>query len=284
MPALPPSRPGCPAERRPRPLPDPAAERPPRPLPDPAAVRLCFIPDPAPPYDTENPGGGYKSRGQLFPEGALAGPPPAGRPPAGPASAGSLPVVPGPARTAGKPDTTPQGAYRVRPGDARAHPNAPDPGWTSRFAQVLAETLAGSRPPRQIEPWTTAQARSHIRRLAPYLASAQQPRVRRVLACQPSWDVVEVAAVVDFGAKVRALALRLERGIPPERGLLGAALPAAAKRAETSPAASGTAVPGSASGRPAFRYPAPAPRARGFTASGHAGEAAAWLCTAVEAA
>jgi hypothetical protein len=260
MPALPPSRPGCPAERRPRPLPDPAA------------VRLCFIPDPAPPYDLQDPGGGYQSRGQLSPK----------RAPAGPAPAGSLPAVPGPARPPGKPDTISQA--QVRPAGTRAHPNAPDPGWTSRFAQVLAETLAGSRPPRQIEPWTTEQARSHIRRLAPYLASAQQPRVRRVLACQPTRDVVEVTAVVDFGARVRAVALRLERGIPPGRGLLGAVLPAAAKRAEASLAPPGAAVTGLASGRPAPRNPAPAPHARGFTASGHAGQAAVWLCTAVEAA
>src|SRR5262249_56164011 len=42
MPALPPERPGCPKVPGRR-----------RPLPDPAAVRLCLVPDSAPPYDDE---------------------------------------------------------------------------------------------------------------------------------------------------------------------------------------------------------------------------------------
>src|SRR5262249_30207761 len=42
MPALPPERPGCPKVPGGR-----------RPLPDPAAVRLCLVPDSAPPYDDE---------------------------------------------------------------------------------------------------------------------------------------------------------------------------------------------------------------------------------------
>ena len=87
----------------------------------------------------------------------------------------------------------------------------PAPGWHSRFAQVLAETLAGSRPPRQIEPWTTQQAREHIQRLSPRMASAQRPRVRRVITYRPASDVMEMAVVVGFGSRVRALAVRLER-------------------------------------------------------------------------
>ena len=53
-------------------------------------------------------------------------------------------------------------------------------GWPSQFAQVLAETLAGSRPARQLAPWTTEQARRRIRQLGPMLATDQRPKVRRV--------------------------------------------------------------------------------------------------------
>jgi len=86
--------------------------------------------------------------------------------------------------------------------------------WPSQFAQVLAETLAGSRPASQITPWTTERARAHIRRLGPLLAAGQRPRVQRVLASRPVEDVVEVAVVVGFGPRTRALAARLERAGP----------------------------------------------------------------------
>jgi hypothetical protein len=76
---------------------------------------------------------------------------------------------------------------------------------------VLAETLAGSRPPRQIVPWTTQQAREHIQRLGPRMASVQRPRVRRVVTYRPASDVMEMAVVVGFGPRVRAMAVRLER-------------------------------------------------------------------------
>src|SRR5215475_12259860 len=147
MPALPPERPGCP--RAPGGL---------RPLPDPAAVRLCLVPDPAPPYDDEvpageEPGGGWGAAGKARPaNGDRRGD-------------GSRPG--GWDRPA---DAAPRGS---RPAAGAAD------GWQSRFAQVLAETLAGSRPPRQIVPWTTQQAREHIQRLGPRMASVQRPRVRR---------------------------------------------------------------------------------------------------------
>jgi Family of unknown function (DUF6459) len=163
-----PDGPGCP-----RP---PVRYRPgtgPRPLPDPAAVRLCLIPDSAPPYDAEV---------------AAAGPPsPAG---------GTGPGAPGPAER--------------RPGGGPGSP-APSPGWPGQFAQVLAETLAGSRPPRQLVPWTTERARERIQRLGPQLSAGEQPRVRRVLTFHPTADALEMTVVVAFGKRVRALAVRLER-------------------------------------------------------------------------
>jgi hypothetical protein len=77
---------------------------------------------------------------------------------------------------------------------------------------VLAETLAGSRSPRQLVPWTTERARDRIQRLGPLLSAGQQPRVRRVVTCHPTDDAMEMAVVVVFGQRVHALALRLERG------------------------------------------------------------------------
>ena len=216
MPVLPPERPGCPNA--------PGGHRP---LPDPAAIRLCLVPDSAPPYDDEVPSGEPDGGRQTT---------------SGPAT--DRPVKGGPVK--GGP---------VRGGSA----TAAAPAWPSRFAQVLAETLAGSRPPRQIEPWTTQQAREHIYRLGPRMASAQRPRIRRVVTYRPASDVMEMAVVVGFGPRVRALAVRLERS---------ASCPPAA--------VGGSAGPG-----------APVSRGRPTVSDGVAGQgkpAGRGVCTAVEAA
>jgi Family of unknown function (DUF6459) len=229
MRALPPERPGCPKA---------PGER--RPLPDPAAVRLCLVPDSAPPYDDEIPAGeppglGWATMGPArltaMPTTpttrgpATGGPPEAGRPgAAGPGTGGPGAARPGAGGPgAARPGTGGPGAAGPgtggpetgRPGDG----DRSAPGWQSRFAQVLAETLAGSRPPRQIQPWTTQQAREHIQRLGPRMASAQRPRVRRVVTYRPASDVMEMAVVVGFGSRVKALAVRLERSAvsPPAK-------------------------------------------------------------------
>jgi hypothetical protein len=161
------------------------------PLPDVVAVRRLAVPDPAPPYDDEagaddddTYGGNEVVNGPVRPEATAAerGGHEAGASPAG--------LRPDP------PDDAP------RPGPAA--------GWPSQFAQVLAETLAGSRPAQQLTPWTTEQARRRIRELGPMLASDQRPRVRRVITSAPAAGVLEMTAVVGFGPRVRALALRLE--------------------------------------------------------------------------
>ena len=184
----------------------PARSRPParpRPLPDPAAVRLCLIPDSAPPYDEDvaaaGPPGPFPRLGTgpggADPGGARGAPPPSGP---------------------GSPDQADAAGPRQPPA-APGSPGRPGlpasaPGWPGQFAQVLAETLAGSRPPRQLVPWTTERARDRIQRLGPLLSAGQQPRVRRVVTCHPTADAMEMAVVVVFGQRVHALALRLERG------------------------------------------------------------------------
>ena len=236
MPVLPPERLGCPNA--------PGGHRP---LPDPAAVRLCLVPDSAPPYDDELPSG-EPDRGRDTSSG-----PATGGPVEGPVA--SRPVRGGP--VAGRP-------VAGRPVAGRPATTAA-PAWPSRFAQVLAETLAGSRPPRQIDPWTTQQAREDIHRLGPRMASVQRPRIRRVVTYRPASDVLEMAVVVGFGPRVRALAVRLERSAscPPAAagGSAGPGAPVSRARPTVS-----DVVPGQ--GEPAD----------------HGDPAGRWVCTAVEAA
>lgn len=197
----------------------PPAER--RPLPDAVAVRMLAIPDSAPPYDDELAAGrrpGLASDGPLPGDGPLTGKGPlAGD---GPLT-GEVPLpgeVPGRSGqgTPGEQGTPGGRAHGRAPAAAGSQARGPavPPGWPSQFAQVLAETLAGSRPPRQIAPWTTERARRHIQRLGPLLAAGEQPRVRRVVTYRPSADVVEMTVIVGIGPKVRALAIRLERDGP----------------------------------------------------------------------
>src|SRR5947207_1210151 len=94
MPALPPERPGC-----------PKAPGEHRPLPDPAAVRLCLVPDSAPPYDDELPAGTTAM--------PTATRPAAGRPGTGGAGAG------GP-RTGGSAGTGESATDRPRTGGSAA--------------------------------------------------------------------------------------------------------------------------------------------------------------------
>jgi uncharacterized protein DUF6459 len=126
--------------------------------------------------------------------------------------------------------------------------------WPSQFAQILAETLAGTRPPNQIAPWTTAQARKRISQLSPAMATAHQPRVKRVIVRSPADGVLELAVIVKLGSRIRALAVRLERDRP-------------------------------AIDRPDLATdPGPAHRIGPATPTARTGESGRWFCTAIEAA
>jgi hypothetical protein len=194
MPALPPDRPGSPPPSPGTPrrghrkcAPHAPGER--QPLPDPAAVRMFHIPDSAPPFDEALPAGATDRIAE-------------------PSAAAPGATV----RMAGAP---PLPAAALAP-DARGHWTAPGPGtgsarWPNQFAQALAETLAGSRPARQMTPWTTEQVRTAIQRLGAHLGTGQRPRVRRVLTSSPAAGVMEMTVVIGFGNSVRALAVRLER-------------------------------------------------------------------------
>jgi Family of unknown function (DUF6459) len=99
------------------------------------------------------------------------------------------------------------------PGDTSAGPAG---DWPARFARMLTEALAGSRPARHILPWTSRRARSQFDRLLRGFgggtgSAAGQPRVLRVLTTRPTQDVIEMSVIAGFGLRTRALALRLER-------------------------------------------------------------------------
>jgi hypothetical protein len=158
------------------------------------------VPDPAPPFDDEIP--------------ALTTVLTAGNEPTEAAAAG--PDAAGQAQDQGACGHERDDESSSPPGPPGGQPSGgakrPDPGsWPSQFAQVLAETLAGSRPAQQLTPWTTEQARRRIRQLGPMLATDQRPKVRRVMTSAPAAGVLEMTAIVGFGPRVRALALRLER-------------------------------------------------------------------------
>jgi hypothetical protein len=88
---------------------------------------------------------------------------------------------------------------------------------------VVVEILAGARSPRQIIPCTTDRVRAHIGELMPLLASDQRPRIQRIVTSRPTARAVEMAVVVSFGPRSRALAVRCEHlparpaapGLPP---------------------------------------------------------------------
>jgi hypothetical protein len=160
------------------------------------AVRLTEVPDSWPPYDDEVPAGDVRAASEPSARGGDG---------------------PGRGRIAESGED-----HEAAPGDREDDRGRRGGGggdadadrWPSQFAQVLAETLAGARPASQITPWTTERARAHIKRLGPLLAAGQRPRVQRVLTSRPIEDVVEVAVIIGFGSRTRALAARLERAGP----------------------------------------------------------------------
>jgi len=84
------------------------------------------------------------------------------------------------------------------------------PALPGQFARVLVETLAGTRPPRQLTSWTTERARSRIQRMGPVLTAGQPARLRRVVARHPAADVIEMTVLLSVGPQIKALAVRLE--------------------------------------------------------------------------
>jgi uncharacterized protein DUF6459 len=159
---------------------------------------LIAVPDTAPPYDCDlhgtacqSPGGGPDLPAARFAD-----------PPAVPA----LPALPAPERAAQQAPGA-LGAAQQAPGALASCLGA---AWPRQFAQAIVETLAGTRPIRQLVPWTTERSLTHIRALCPAFRTDGGPRIQRVLSSSPSADVVEVTVIAGFGPRTRALAMRFE--------------------------------------------------------------------------
>ncbi|HEX9066091.1 MAG TPA: Rv3235 family protein [Streptosporangiaceae bacterium] len=236
-----PSEPDTPIPLVPGQAGNPARRR--RPLPDAQAIAQVDIPDLAPPYDDVVPRDIRPRRSRRL---RLVGLDTGAGPTAEPAALA-------PART-----------------EVLSQERLPGAGtWPSQFAQILAETLAGARPAKQLAPWTTQQARRRISELGPMLAGGSQPRVRRIIASSPVPGVLEMTAIVAVGGGVRAVAIRLERPLVPT--------PAAGR--STGPARPPDAASPADRAAPRALTAAPASlRAAQLRAN------ATWLCTAVEVA
>ncbi|WP_018505457.1 Rv3235 family protein [Parafrankia discariae] len=88
---------------------------------------------------------------------------------------------------------------------------SPDPRRTAAVVvRVIIEVLSGARPAAHLAPWSTAALQSDFERTASSLATRQPSQVRSVRVSEPLPGVAEVSAVVSRGARVRALALRME--------------------------------------------------------------------------
>jgi len=171
-----------------------------KPLPDAVAIDLVAVPDAAPAFDDA-------------PRGA-----PGGRPPGQP-----QPATRDRQAAAASDAADVSRAIAAMADASRASAGGPGQGqfaghWPSQFAQVLAETLAGSRPPSQLAPWTTLQTRRRISQLGPVLSTAHRPRIKRLIVTSPTGGVLEMAVIVGLGTRVRAVAVRLERTPSAPRG------------------------------------------------------------------
>jgi hypothetical protein len=179
------------------PFPRQPARRRRRPLPDAVAVRRIPLPESAPPYDDHQADESW---------------PTAAGTPQAPREASEMNSPERQRVPARRPARSPTGR-----GGGRPVPATDAAEWRSQFAQALAETLAGSRAPRQLTPWTTERARQRISQLGPMFQADQRPRVRRVIASAPDSGVVEMTVIIGVGQRVHALAVRLERTEPSRR-------------------------------------------------------------------
>jgi hypothetical protein len=151
-------------------------------------LRLVPAPNCEPPYDDEAAAASGSVEGSL----ALAFPPTAVSVP--------LSLVP------------PADPWASRPALVAA---APEPrGWSVRLVQALVEILAGARPAAQLARWTTLDVLEDLERWTGRLAHGpgvtRRAQVRSVHVSEPVAGVAEACAVVDTGARQRAVALRLE--------------------------------------------------------------------------
>jgi hypothetical protein len=90
----------------------------------------------------------------------------------------------------------------------------PDPRpWARGFVQALTEVLDGFRPTGQLASWAIPRVTHEVTRRAGDARRrppAARPVVRSVHVSEPRDGAAEVCAIVRYGERCRALALRLE--------------------------------------------------------------------------
>ncbi|SDQ08861.1 Rv3235 family protein [Quadrisphaera sp. DSM 44207] len=124
-------------------------------------------------------------------------------------------TVGAPAPPPGRPSSGPDPFFSPQPTPASA---LPDPGGlVPGLVQATVEVLSGARPAAQLLRWLSADVYAGLQRRAALTArvrgartTAPRAHVRRVHLSSPRDGVVEGAAVVRDGERVRAVALRLE--------------------------------------------------------------------------
>ncbi|PRY01524.1 Rv3235 family protein [Allonocardiopsis opalescens] len=101
----------------------------------------------------------------------------------------------------------PDGAARLRRVAGRRPGELPP----ARFAQAIAEVLAGQRPPEQLTGRISAQAYRRVAARIGIYRARTRPRLRSTQFHVIKPGTAEMTAVIDCGERTRALALRLER-------------------------------------------------------------------------
>jgi hypothetical protein len=77
--------------------------------------------------------------------------------------------------------------------------------------KVLFGAIDGLRPIEQMAKVAAAPVVRHVRAARACQRGGRATRLRSVRICRPTEDVAEVAAVVGFDGRVRAVAVRFER-------------------------------------------------------------------------
>jgi hypothetical protein len=77
--------------------------------------------------------------------------------------------------------------------------------------RVLFEAIDGHRPVEQVAKVATAPVVRHVRAARTCRRRDRVTRLRSVRICRPTEDAAEVASVVGFDGRVRAVAARFER-------------------------------------------------------------------------
>lgn len=91
----------------------------------------------------------------------------------------------------------------------------PDPeAWARRLITAMLEAMDGLRPSDQLGRWVTPDLRERIGRRGLVARQRQQRpggplQIRAIRVCEPVDGVAEVAAVIRYRSRIRAIALRM---------------------------------------------------------------------------